>query len=226
MSLWKKIPCLCLTFVMLTPAEGGVQIEPDAHTDFSLHAQYRKTDFLTPAGREETRLSTLGTVWMERLLPRVYGSLQFGYLEVSQPNNPIPAARVTEGGYAGIGLHGILYQGDRLNIDMTVDYRYHQADSNQDGQDIEHTWRQAGLGLQGSYQLIEPLSVSLRVTYHALSGEQRASGNLNQTLTFEEDTSTGYAMGLDLRVERGGHLGLEVYGGNFRGVGLYFRRWF
>lgn len=226
MSLWKKISYLFLAFIVFPPAEGSVQIEQDAHTDFSLRVQYRKTDFLTPAGREETALSTLGIAWVERLLPRVYGSLQFGYLEISQPNNPIPAARVTEGSYAGISLHGLLYQGDRLKIDMTVDYRYQQADSNQDDQNIEHTWHQTGLGLQGSYQLIQPLSVSLGVSYHALSGEQRASGNLNQTLKFEEDTHTGYAVGLDLRVERGGHLGLEVYGGNFRGVGLYFRRWF
>lgn len=194
--------------------------------DFSLQVEHNETRWEYDNQILTSKSSMLGIQLQETLAPRLRGRLQTGYLDISQPANPLPAARVTTGYYAGVDLTLLLLDPAPLRMELTGGYRYQDTRGHDGGTNVDLVWHDtyAQLGV------IVPLSG--RLDLHALggtsrtSGEQRVSGDTSQLLTFEERRRDYYAAGLSYWLDDTGYLSVSWLGGAYDGFRLGFHRGF
>ena len=193
---------------------------------YALDIERSKSDWHYTTSRLRTKQSLLGISWEEALASRLKGGLRIGYLDLSQPDNPIPAAQVTTGYYAGLNLSILLLTTDTFETTFDLDYSYRNSRGTQNSQTAEFVWYQSEAGLNLSWQFLQQTYLTLGGHYHVTDGEQRLSGTLTQTTVFEQDQHSGYQAGLAYQVDRSGTIGASWLGGNRDGVRIYFNRVF
>ena len=193
---------------------------------YALDIERTKSDWQYGTSRFRSKQSLIGISWEEALAPRMKGGISIGYLDLSQPDNPIPAAQVTTGYYAGLNLSLLLLSTDSLQTTLYLDYSYRNSRGTQNSQTAEFVWYQSEAGLQLNWQFLRQTYLIVGGSYHLTDGEQRLSGTLNQVTVFEQDQHTGYQAGLAYQVDRSGAVGASWLGGNRDGVRIYFNRAF
>lgn len=194
--------------------------------DFSLEVEHSETDWAYTSQTLTSKSTILGVRLHETLAPRLSGTLLAGIIDLSQPGNQPPAARVTSGYYGGIELALLLLDFQSLRLELGGGYRYQntQGTNNDITTDMiwHDTYAQLGLSLSLSNRL------DLYATGGALqtSGEQRVSGNLSQLLTFEEDQREYYTAGLSYWLDGTGYVSATWLGGGRDGFRFSFHRHF
>ena len=194
--------------------------------DFSLEVEHNETRWAYASETLTSKSTIFGVRLEQALAPRLRGTLLGGYIDLSQPDNPLPSARVTDGYYGGIELVLLLLDLDRLRLDLAGGYRYQNTRGSYNDITTDMMWHDtyALLGLS--------LSLSERLGLHAsggtlqTSGEQRVSGNLNQLLTFEEEQQEYYSAGLSYWLDGTGYLRGTWLGGGRDGFRFSFHRHF
>lgn len=212
------------TLSILSPA--ATADSPASELDFSLQVEHHETRWQYAGQTVTSKSSILGVRMQERLAPRLTGSLHVGYLDLSQPDNPLPAAQTTSGYYGGIELNWRLLDSQWLRVDLGGGYRYQETTGQNSGTEVELVWHdtyaQLGLGIP----LSERLTLQTAGGTSRTSGEQRVSGNTTQLLTFEEDQQAYYSAGLAYWLDGTGYLSATWLGGGYDGFRFSFHREF
>lgn len=193
--------------------------------DFSLLVERTDTQWRSAGGVQDTRRDLIGVQWVEPLAPRLAGGLSLGYIAVTQPGEPLLAGRELGGYFIGVNLIGALLQGRGFTVTGEADYRYHNADQQDEDQRLEMQWHEAGAGLGLRAQLAPGLTAYTGVRYGFMDGELLASGTLDQTRTFEDDRRETYVLGLEAAVQDG-RVAVAWRSGQIEGISLFFRRGF
>ncbi|MDZ7662202.1 hypothetical protein [Thiohalophilus sp.] len=199
---------------------------PPGELELSLQIEHNETRWQYSGETLTSKSAILGVQLQETLAPRLRGRLHAGYLDLSQPDNTLAAARVTTGYYAGIELALLVLDTSRLKLELSSGYRYQYTEGHTDSTDVSLVWHDTYA------QLGVTLPLSERLDLHAIggasrtSGEQRVGGDTDQLLTFDEKEQRYYAAGLSYRVDETGYLSVSWLGGNRDGFRLGFHRGF
>ena len=215
-----------LTSLILLPTTS-LAISFKSGTDFNAHYQSYNTDWrYTNNSTQDTRISRLGIGWKEKISEYIHGGLKAGYLDITQANNPISTARITEGQYFGITIGSTIIDLEWFNLSSGLSYSYNSTERQETSQSIELRWNQTVLDIQSSFHLIPRLSLTLGGKLTWIEGEERATGTITQVRSFEQNKIEGYYARIDLATDRTGSIGVSWEGGTQDGVSIYFRRQF
>lgn len=187
------------------------------HSDVTL--RYGGTDYHGTVGR-------LGIVLSQQLSPGLNGILSAGYEDISQPDNPDLVGQAPAGYYGGFALCGFLLAGPRIGASVSAHYSYHRLEARPTGQDIVVSWQQGWAQFVAAARLAHRLRLYAGERYGVIDGEQRLSGTVNSSTSFQQDRRVGYFGGLELNVDRTGYIRFQVSSGQFRGVTMLFARRF
>jgi hypothetical protein len=191
-----------------------------------LHIQATQMELQYSSSVRKTDFSRLDLLWREPLNEWMDGSVKLGYIDLTQDSNPIPTGQSTSGNTVGLGLQFHLYRGDRLKLHVDVDYQYADTSADLSGQQVDIRWHQLSGQVGADFRFIQYSYLSLAVGSVAIDGEERATGTVTSTLTFQSH-KTGYArLGILLGVDPVSHIGIEVSSGAISGGRIFFQRWF
>lgn len=216
---------MLLSLMVLLPVSVSADYPRDGF-NFSLQAEHSESEWQYAGQTLTSKSSKLGVQIQETLAPRLSGTLYAGYLDLSQPGNSLPAARVTTGYYGGIDVTLLVLDFSRLKIELTGGYAYQNTEGNESGTTVNFVWHDSyshlGITLPVTRQL------RMRGTAGVLnrSGEQRTSGASSQLLEFSENKSEFYSAGFDYLLDNSGHMSLRWLGGERDGFRISFHRGF
>lgn len=225
----KRLTALLLILILPTLAEAAGPLVPQDNNstlDFSLRLARSKVPLDYGNRTNDTTSRWLGVSLREKAGKRVTLGMYGGYAWLTQTNNPVTAGIELSGYHAGFSLHGILLEVQRASLYGALDYTYQKLDHKSDAQTVVIDWAQP----QAQIGIVLTLAQKWRLygggSYGKIDGEERASGSVNHTLTFERGAQSGGFLGLDLNVESDGYVGVEARSGLTRGAEIYFKRRF
>ncbi|BAV34177.1 hypothetical protein SCL_1886 [Sulfuricaulis limicola] len=226
----RRLTGLLLIFILPAVAEAAGPLVPAdnnaSNLDFSLRFARAKMP-LDYAGRTQDGTSSwLGVSLREQVSRRVTLGMYGGYAWLTQTNNPVTAGIELDGFHAGFSLHAVLLEGQRASLYGTLDYGYQKTDHKSDAQTVVIDWVQPQAQLGATLTLARNWRLYGGGNYGKIDGEERATGSINHTLSFERGAQSGGFLGLDLNVETDGYIGIEARSGLMRGVDIYFKRRF
>lgn len=226
----RRAAALLLVFALPALAEAAGPLVPadnnGSTVDFSLRFARTKIP-LDYAGRtNDTTSRWFGFSLREKVSKRVTLGMYGGYAWLTQTGNPLMAGIELDGFHAGFSLHGVLIEGRRASLYGALDYGYQKADHKGDTQAVVIDWAQPQAQLGVMLTPARHLRLYGGGSYGKIDGEERASGTVNHTLSFERGAQSGGFLGLDLNVETDGYIGVEARSGLVRGVEIYFKRRF
>jgi hypothetical protein len=131
-----------------------------------------------------------------------------------------------DGYHAGISMHAVLLPGQMASLYGALDYSYQKMDHEGDIQEVVIDWTQSQAQIGVMFALAQRWRLYGGGSYGKVDGEERASGSVNHTLSFERGAQSGGFLGLDLNVETDGYIGVELRSGLMRGGEIYFKRRF
>lgn len=224
----RRLIAMLLVFILPALAEASGPLVPadngNSALDFSLRFARTKIP-LDYAGRtNDTTSRWFGFSLREKAGKRVTLGMYGGYAWLTQGNNPVTAGIELDGFHAGFSLHGVLLEGQRASLYGALDYGYQKADHKSDTQEVVINWTQSQAQLGGMLTLTRHWRLYGGGSYGKIDGEERASGSVNHTLSFERGAQSGGFLGLDLNVETDGYIGIEARSGLMRGIDIYFKR--
>ena len=207
--------------IAVTPC---VAAEPAKIINAAVHLQSIDIDLDMAGAVRETRIYTLGFSFREQLSSNIDGAILIGYLDVNQRTNPILAAQNSSGGFLGFDLRGHLFDTDKFDLYSRFAYRYAQTTSSQDGQKIDWEWHEVNLSIDSQTYISNSLSANLSISYTDLHGQEKAFGNLNQGLDFDQIDSLTAHIGLQLNLDQNGQIVFELLTGSLQGGKIIFMR--
>ncbi len=195
-------------------------------SDFALFIEHSDMEWVYPTVGRETTTTRLLAVWHENFGQYLKGGLRLAYLDVSQATNPLPSGLNTTGYGLGFDLHTGLLEHRMLQLDLRFSYDYQSTRGKSPDQVSDFVWHAGEIGLDIIVAPTSRLSFLTGASLTWLDGEQRVSGNINQTTPFGEDEPFGYYAGLSLKTDASGSIGVRYYGGFRQGGEFIFRRRF
>jgi hypothetical protein len=224
----KRLTAMLLIFILPALAEAAGPLVPEDNNsstlDFALRFARTKMP-LDYAGRtHDTTSRWFGFSLREKAGKRVTLGMYGGYAWLTQTNNPVTAGIELDGFHAGFSLHGVLLEGQRASLYGALDYGYQKVDHKGDTQTVVIDWAQPQAQLGGMLTLARNWRLYGGGSYGKIDGEERVSGSVNHTLSFERGAQSGGFLGLDLNVETDGYIGIEARSGLMRGIDIYFKR--
>lgn len=195
-------------------------------TQFSLEIAHTQSDWRYPTGLFYTKSSILGIQLTEAMASRLKGSLSAGYLDLSQPQNPLPAAQTTSGYYGSVALTLLLLDTRYVGMDLSGGYRYQETDGSDATTTVRNIWYDTFVQLELQLRLSSQLAIQTGGGLSQTDGEQRVSGGTTTLTTFEEAEQEFYYAGLAYWVDNTGYLRLTWLGGNRDGFRISFHRGF
>ncbi|MCR4302413.1 MAG: hypothetical protein NUV51_12450 [Sulfuricaulis sp.] len=220
---------LLMLFLPVLVEAAGPLTPPERHgstLDFSMRFARHKIPLDYANRTQDSTSRWLGVSLREKAGQRVTLGMYGGYAFLTQTNNPVTAGIELEGYHAGFSLHALLMESQRLSLYSSIEYIYQKVDHKNDSQTVVIDWAlpRAEIGV------IAKLAPHWRFygggSYGKIDGEERASGSINHTLSFERGAMSGGFIGLDLNVETDGYIGIEARSGLVRGGEIYFKRRF
>jgi hypothetical protein len=226
----RRLAAWLLIFVLPALAEAAGPLVPadnnSSTLDFSLRFARTKIP-LDYAGRtQDSTNNWLGVSLREQASKRVTLGMYGGYAWLTQTNNPVTAGIELDGYHAGFSLHAVLLQGQRTSLYGALDYSYQKMDYEGETRQVVIDWTQSQAQLGVMLALARQWRLYGGGSYGKIDGEERASGSVNHTLSFERGAQSGGFLGLDLNVEMDGYIGIEAWSGLMRGGEIYFKRRF
>lgn len=226
----KRLAALLLIFILPALVEAAGPLVPadnyNSTLDFSLRFARTKMPLDYGNRTSDTTSHWLGVSLREKASKRVTLGLYGGYAWLTQTNNPVTAGIELGGYHAGFSLHGVLLEGKRASLYGALDYSYQKMDHKSDTQTVVIDWVQPQAQLGAMLTLSRNWRLYGGGSYGKIDGEERATGSVNHTLSFERGAQSGGFLGLDLNVETDGYIGVEARSGLTRGVDIYFKRKF
>lgn len=226
----RGILLLLLPLFLPVLVEGAGPMTPqDNHAstlDFSMRFARHKIPLEYANRVQDSTSRWLGVSLREKAGKRVTLGMYGGYAFLTQTNNPFTAGKELDGYHAGFTLHVQLLEGEHASLYGAMEYLYQKVDHKSDTQTVAIDWVQPQAQLGVIVKLTRPWRLYGGGTYGKVDGEERASGTVNHTLTFERGARAGAFIGLDLNVDTDGYFGIEAQSGLVRGGEIYFKRRF
>lgn len=221
---------LLLLFFQPVLVEGAGPITPPdsqaSSLDFSMRFARQKIPLEYANRIQDSTSRWLGVSLREKAGNRVTLGMYGGYAFLTQTNNPVTAGKELDGYHAGFTLHGLLLEGQRVSLFGSLEYLYQKTDHKNDAQTVVIDWAQSQAQIGIMVNLVRSWRLYGGGSYGKIDGEERASGSINHTLSFERGAKSGSFLGLDLNVETDGYIGIEARSGLVRGGEIYFKRRF
>ena len=197
---------------------------------FNTDWQEQPMAFSLDLGVEEIQVGTAdqqahvyraGGEFVELAYPWLQAGLMVGSMLVDEAAESITGASELTGYDAGLHLKSVLPLPGGIKIGAYADYRYAQADAKVDGTTVEMHWHHMRAKAGGFLPLWHfGLGAGVGVSKILL----RQKNNLGIELHPPDQTNKfAFAM-IDLRVNEGGHVGVELAAGEQRSYLLYFQR--
>lgn len=204
---------------------GWANYDPTV-SDFALFIQHTDMDWSYPTTIRQTTSTHLLAVWHESFSPSFKGGLRLGYLDLSQVTNPLPSAQNSTGYSLGFDLHALLLNQRLLQLGLSLAYDYQSTRGSSSDQTTNFVWHTGLLGADIILAPLAKLSVHTGFSLTYIDGEQRVGGNLNQIIPFNQDDVAGYYVGVNLKTDATGSIGLKWHEGTRQGIEFVFRREF
>ncbi|MHB8535169.1 MAG: hypothetical protein ACYDBW_06975 [Sulfuricaulis sp.] len=221
----RALGLLLLTMPALAQAAGPlIPADEEKSVDFSLRFASARAPFDYGAQNYDTTSRWIGISWRQKTSERLTLGMYGGTAYVTQSNNPVTAGLELDGYHAGFSLHGILYGGRRTTLFYAAYYTYQKVDHKDSTQTVVLDWSDA----RGQLGAIVTVSRRLRLygggNYGYIGGQERVSGTIDRTTDFRRAARAGGFLGLDIKVDTDGYVGVEANTGLARGGQIYFKR--
>ncbi len=178
----------------------------------------------TNAGSSDTRVTRARAIWDQTFNPRLNGTLELAYLDMSQ-SRPLPVVPGNSVGYGiGVGLYGRLVDMRALGLTLFGNVNYQTTTGENDLATVDRNWWDSEAGLQMDVPLGQTLVLVAGGAYQIVSGEEtvRISGVGDTRYDFELDNPLYAYAGADLNLGPAGFVGVRFYAGNRSGGYLTF----
>jgi opacity protein-like surface antigen len=208
-------------------ATGPLPPHDDRATEygFSLQGGRADTVWRMDGSTVDSEIQTTGILIRQRFSDIVHLGMLGGYTTLTQTNNPNTAGLKPTGYYAGVLIDVDILTRQHVSVFGGVGYTYSRVEQSENSQSVELTWGEWRARLGGSVGA-GPFRLFGGVSYGTVDGTERLTGTISQTTRFENDSSGGGFLGVDLRVDKNGYVGLEGRSGLDDGWLLYFRHRF
>lgn len=218
-----------LGLLMIVPvlAEAAGPLVPDEFgrgPDLSLRFASAKMPLDYGDHAYDTKNRWIGLSLREKASQSVTLGMYGGYAYVTQTGNPVTAGVELDGFHAGFSLHGVMLENRRISLFYALDYTYQKVDHTGDTQTVVIDWSQSQAQLGAIAALTQNFRFYGGGSYGRLDGEERASGTVNRTTAISRDARGGGFLGLDLKTDPDGYVGIEIRSGLTRGGEIYFKR--
>jgi len=197
-----------------------------APLEFSMTAEHQDSQFKFNTINYKTRLDTLGVNWYEIFTPYFHAGLEAGYIEMSQLDNPVAAARYTSGQYAGFLLRILPVTLTHFQLTFDVNYRYNKTQASTSAQNSTFIWHDTSVATKALISPFQHISFYGAVEYDFLTGEQNDSGALPQIKPFKQSQEVSYRAGVNFVVDYTGTITIESISGYKKGARILFSRRF
>lgn len=198
----------------------------DRPLDFGLRFSHHALDLDYGGSKIDTSVDRIAVYWRERYGERLQLGLFGGYAFLSQSNNPATAGRKPDGYHAGFSLDVDLLRSEPVDSFFSAVWLYQKVDDDNGAQQTEIATREPGARLGLGVSLGGGVRAYGGARYGRIDGEQRLSGALNETRKIGETRNTGGFVGLELKLEQDGYVGLAAESGTDRSVAIYFGKRF
>ncbi len=216
---------LSLIFLGLTISASPIfASERATFINAAIHLQSVEMDLDMDGTTRETEFNTFGFSFREQLTSRLDGAILLGYLFINQRSNPIPAAQDSSGGYLGFDLRGLVLDSEKFDLYSRFAFRYAQTASRLGEQKIDWEWNEISLSLESHTHISKSLSANISISYLELNGQEKATGDLNQRLDFDQIDSLTAHIGLQLNLDQSGQIIFELMTGSMQGGKIVFMR--
>ena len=200
------------------------QINKNNLLEFSLDIQNTSTYFKFPSQTYKTKSEQLGISWYEPFTEYFHGGLELGYINMTQIDNNLTAAKFTSGQYAGLLLRFIAINSELFSLSLDANYRYNDTQGTSSNQESRFVWNETLLTTELKFQPTSLIGLTFAAEYHIIDGSQQDSGAINQITAFNAEKQYGARFGLNFTTNRTGVVGFEWFTGFRSGSRLYFTR--
>ena len=218
---------LCL-FIILPASQVNATRNIDFNLlEYSLSLSKINTYFNFDSGNNvKTSMNQLGINWYESFSPYFHAGLEFGYIEMSQIDNPLSSARFTAGQYAGLLFQFLAVENSYLTLNLNLNYRYNRTQGKNAVQESQFIWSESTLTGELHFRPSSNIGLFIGADYRLLDGNQRNSGNINQIRLFKGSQSQGFRIGSKISVNSNGEIKLQWTTGFKDSVEVHFTRTF
>lgn len=200
------------------------QYTDNSVTEFTLSLQNQTTYFDFPTQAYQVKTDHIGISGYTTFSKTFQGGFEFGYIDMSQIDNPLSSAQFSSGQFFGLLLRFLPVEQTHFSITLNLNYRYNNTKSTSTDQKSEFVWHESLFSSEVEIRPLETLSLILTAEYLNLSGEQRGSGNLNQVTPFTGSKNLGYRFGINFKPYPTAEIGVEWRRGHTEGGRIYFRK--
>ena len=173
--------------------------------------------------RSDTRVTHLRAIWDQAFNPRLSGTLELAYLDMTQSRtlSYVPANSVGYG--IGVGLYGRLLDMKALGLTLFGTVNYQSTRGENDTATVDRSWWDSQAGLQLDVPLGQAVTLVGGGGYQVVNGRETLSiSGVDVSNDFEVDDPLYAFAGVDLNLGAAGFVGLRFYGGNRSGGYLTF----
>ncbi len=218
-----RVTSLCLALLVCTPILAAHPVTAGIAVQFEgadVNWRYPNTTI------RNTRLNSAAVSWYEDLGASFLGGMHIGYMEGTQADNPVPAARVMTGKWLDLDFQYAALDKSVLGLIFSLNYRYAELNGAQDLQMASWRWHTGTVGTTLRLGPSQGVFFTLGLTYQALNGEEVLTGPLTQVEKYKGNQHLGRHLGLHLALDHTGRISIEMRSGSERGGRVTFGRWF
>lgn len=173
----------------------------------------------------DRQVDRIGIRLSERVNPHLKLGLEGGIVAVDVAGQVVTDGMQLSGNFLGVSLSGAVFAGTRVGIDYRLGLSYQSAEDGSAGQKVEQDWLESEVSLSLSWRAAGRVSIFAGSLLRTLDLDQRISGTVDSTASFEERGRAQAFAGAALEVDPGGFIDLTVYrGGGGDGFTLVFSR--
>lgn len=190
-----------------------------------LYVSRDDTGITNADGDLDMQVDRIGIRLSERVNPRLKLGLEGGIVAVDVTGQAVTDGMQLSGNFLGVSLGGTAFAGTRVGIDYRLGLSYQSAEDGAAGQKVEQDWLESELSVSLRWRSAGRVSIFAGSRLRALDLDQRMSGAVDSTASFEEQGRAQSFAGASLEVDPGGFIDLAVYrGSGGDGFALTFSR--
>ncbi len=208
---------ILVLFLLIVNGVQGGEI-----TRFQLNISHIELDRVYQNKIIPTKFTSITGKGTEKLSENLKGSLIFGYQEQIQNENSILAARYAVGYFFGISVNYSVLRTGSYQLSIPAKYRYHQLEGKEAKQTMNITWYDIALGIENYFNVGSNTQLLADVSVFKESGNERATGLLSQSISFESKSNVTYSVGIAYNLDSGGLLAVKWLQGAEQGFQLLF----
>lgn len=215
MNLLRVRPLLLILGGCLGVAAGPAAAEMDLRGyGAGLYVSRDDTGITNADSDLDMQVDRIGIWLSERVNPHLKLGLEGGIVAVDVAGQAVTDGMQLSGNFLGVSLGGAVFAGARVGIDYRLGLSYQSAEDRSAGQKVEQDWLESELSFSLRWRAAGRVSIFAGSRLRAFDLDQRLSGTVDSTASFEEQGRAQTFAGAALEVDPGGFIDLALYRGN------------